>query len=153
MKFLTHEIFQLFMQRFHRLCFSLFVARSLTVDLLENCSLRRETTFSSVMYAFLFCFLLEVILFYMFWCFLGYHWTSLIKLVKRANCKQMWSNQGDRHPSITRLHKSVLCLSSRVCAQATFFQTRSTPRGTQFKRFWLRLPWMFSYLTKRKMWL
>lgn len=122
-----------------------------------NCRPSRKLLFASRNYVlkryacFLFYFLLDVILLYMLWCFLGYHWTSSIKLVKRVNCKPMWSNQGDQHPLITRLHKSALCLSSRVGAQATFFQTRSTLRGTQFKRFWPRLSWMFSHLTKRKL--
>lgn len=113
---------------------------------------RRETKFSNVLYAFFLIFLLDVILFHMFWCFLGYHWTSLIRLVKRANCKPMRSNQGDRRLSVTRLHNnSPSYLSSpRVCA-SNFFETRTTPRGRQFKWFWSRLSWMFSYLSKRKL--
>ena len=107
----------------------------------KPCRPSRKLLFASRNYVlnryacFLFYFLLDVILLYMFWCFLGYHWTSSIKLVKRVNCKPMWSNQGDRHPSITTLHKSALCLSSRVCAPPLFFKPARLPEGHNLSDF------------------
>ena len=81
-------------------------------------------------------------------------WLSLNLFDQACKESQLQTNVIEsRRPASFNYNASLKCVMpqfTRVCA-ATFFQTRSTPRGTQFKRFWPRLSWMFSHLTKWKL--